>query len=142
MPSTRREGSFTGGYRDIIHWHSVLNNFILQICNLWNLFLFWPLEKKLSVHLSRAVIKWWGLGYYERGPWLLSKENRRKIEPKETPSCMIPRLLVLFTQQLEILVTTLPIHFPLLLGCMIMSLKQIKCKLTKDKIELNLCRFD
>ena len=55
---------------------------------------------------------------------------------------MIPHLLVLFTQQLEILVTTLPIHFPLLLGCMIMSLKQIKCKLTKDKIELNLCRFD
>ena len=27
--------------------------------------------------------------YYERGPRLLSKENRRKIESKETPSCFI-----------------------------------------------------
>ena len=35
------------------------------------------------------------------------KENRRKIEPKETCSCLIPRLLVVFTQHLEILVTTL-----------------------------------
>ena len=45
--------------------------------------------------------------YYELGPRLLSKENRRKMEPKETPSCLIPRLLVLFTLQLEIFVTTL-----------------------------------
>ena len=30
-----------------------------------------------------------------------------KIEPKETPSCLIPHPLVVFTQQLEILVTTL-----------------------------------
>ena len=29
-----------------------------------------------------------------------------KIEPKETPSCLIPCLLVVFTQQLEILVTS------------------------------------
>ena len=29
------------------------------------------------------------------------------MEPKEIPSCLIPRLLVVFTQQLEILVTTL-----------------------------------
>ena len=28
-------------------------------------------------------------------------------EPKEIPSCLIPRLLVVFTQQLEILVTPL-----------------------------------
>ena len=34
-------------------------------------------------------------------------ENRTKIEPKEIPSGLIPRLLVVFTQQLEILVTTL-----------------------------------
>ena len=34
-------------------------------------------------------------------------ENRRKIQPKEIPSCMIPRLLVVFTWQLEIVVTTL-----------------------------------
>ena len=42
---------------------------------------------------------------------LLSKENRRKIEPKETPSSLISHLHVLvlhvFTRQLEILVTTL-----------------------------------
>jgi len=59
----------------------------------------------------KAVVKRRGLGilpgYYERGPWLLSRENRSKIEPKETPSCLIPRLLVVFTQQLEISVTTL-----------------------------------
>ena len=64
-----------------------------------------------TAYLPRAVIKGRGpgisSGYYERGPWLLSKENRRKIEPKETPSCLIPRLLVVFTRQLEILVTTL-----------------------------------
>ena len=34
-------------------------------------------------------------------------ENRRKIQPKEIPSCMIPHLLVVFTWQLEIVVTTL-----------------------------------
>ena len=60
---------------------------------------------------SRAVIKRWGPGispgYYERFPQLLSKENIRKIEPQEIPSCLIPRLLDVFTQQLEILATTL-----------------------------------
>ena len=30
------------------------------------------------------------------------KGKRRKTEPKETPSCLIPRLLVIFTRQLEI----------------------------------------
>jgi len=35
------------------------------------------------------------------------KVNRRKIEPKETPSCLIPYLLFVFTWQLKILVTTL-----------------------------------
>ena len=49
-----------------------------------------------------------GQGFpHEHGPWLLSQENRRKIEPKEIPSCLIPCLLVLFTGQLEILVTAL-----------------------------------
>ena len=38
-------------------------------------------------------------------------ENRRKIEPKEIPSHLIPRLLVVFTRQLEILVTTLAYIF-------------------------------
>ena len=31
----------------------------------------------------------------------------KKIEPKEIPSCLIRRLLVVFTRQLEIVVTTL-----------------------------------
>ena len=35
--------------------------------------------------------------------------NRRKIEPKEIPSHLIPRLLVVFIRQLEILVTTLQV---------------------------------
>ena len=59
----------------------------------------------------RVVIKSGGQGifpgYHECGPWLFLLENRRKIEPKEIPSCLIPRLLVVFTRQLEILVTTL-----------------------------------
>ena len=59
----------------------------------------------------RAVIKRRGLGispgYYERLPQLLSKENKRKIELKEIPNCLIPRLFVVFTGQLEILATTL-----------------------------------
>ena len=40
-------------------------------------------------------------------PWLLLLENRRKIEPKEIPSHLILRQLVVFTRQLEISVTTL-----------------------------------
>ena len=58
-----------------------------------------------------AVIKSWGLGispgYYECGPRLLLLGNRRKLEPKETPRCLIPSLLVVFTRQLKILATTL-----------------------------------
>ena len=30
-------------------------------------------------------------------PRLLSFENKRKTEPKEIPSCLIPRLIVVFT---------------------------------------------
>ena len=40
-------------------------------------------------------------------PLQLLLENTRKVEPKVTPSCLIPHLLVVFTQQLGILVTTL-----------------------------------
>ena len=40
-------------------------------------------------------------GYYECGSRLYSRENRRKIEPKEIFSCLIPRLLDVFTWQLE-----------------------------------------
>ena len=49
-------------------------------------------------------------GYYERLLRLLSKENKGKIEPKEIHSCLIPCLLVVFTRQLEILVTTLTVE--------------------------------
>ena len=70
----------------------------------------WPPAYIFSSY-SRAVIKRRGLGispgYYERLPRLLSKENKRKIEPKEVPSCLIPCLLVVFTRQPEILVTTM-----------------------------------
>ena len=45
---------------------------------------------------GRAVIKRQVPGYYERGPQLLSKENMRKIRPKETPSCLIPSLLCIY----------------------------------------------
>ena len=46
-----------------------------------------------------AVIKSRGPSpdYYECGPGLLLLENRRKLEPKETPRCLIPRLLVVFS---------------------------------------------
>ena len=42
-----------------------------------------------------------GAGYFQR------KIKKKIGEPKETPSCLIPRLLVVVTRQLEILVTTL-----------------------------------
>ena len=65
-------------------------------------------------YTCRAVIKSQGPGisssYYECSPRLLLLENRRKIEPKKIPSPLIPRLLVVFTRQLEILVTTLHMH--------------------------------
>ena len=64
-----------------------------------------------SLSFIRAVIKRRGpeiyRGYYERGPRLLWKETRRKMESKGTLSWPIPRLLFLFTRQLKILVTTL-----------------------------------
>ena len=60
---------------------------------------------------NRAVIKSRGLGispgYYECDPHLFLMENKGKLEPKETPRCLIRRLLVVFIQQLKILTTTL-----------------------------------
>ena len=50
---------------------------------------------------------WISPGYYEPGPRLLSWERRRKIEPKEIPSCLIPCLLVVFIWQPEILLKSL-----------------------------------
>jgi len=71
----------------------------------------WNATTRNAFAMTRAVIKSRGTGifpgYYECGPGLLLLENRRKLEPKETPRCLIPRLLVVFAQQLEILATTL-----------------------------------
>ena len=65
----------------------------------------------MGTQLGLIVIKSRGPGifpgYYECGPRLLLLENRRKIEPKEIPSRLIPCPLVVFTRQLENLVTTL-----------------------------------
>ena len=71
-----------------------------------------PVMSHVYVYIyTRAVIKSWGPGispgYYECCPRLLLMENKGKLEPTETPRCLIPRLLVVFTQQLEILTTTL-----------------------------------
>ena len=77
----------------------------------------------------RAVIKSRGPGispgYYECGPRLLLLENRRKIEPNEIPSCLIPHLLIVFTRQLEILVTTLLHSFRL---CVIIERQPVLCR--------------
>ena len=65
-------------------------------------------------YIIRAVIKRRGLGispgYDKCGPRLFSKESRRKIKAKEIPSCLISRLLVVFSWQHKILVTTLHNH--------------------------------
>ena len=53
---------------------------------------------------TRVVIKSRGARDFPR---LLLLENKRKIEPQEIPSPLIPSLLVVFIRQLEILVTTL-----------------------------------
>ena len=58
----------------------------------------WFSRAVIERHESRVP-----LGYYESGPWLLSGENRRKVEPKPIPSCLIRSLLVGFTLELEIL---------------------------------------
>ena len=59
---------------------------------------------KCIILIPMAIIKRWGPGispsYYKCDPRLLLLENRRKIEPKVTPSSLIPQLLVVFTQQL------------------------------------------
>ena len=66
---------------------------------------------KCIILIPMAIIKRWEPGippsYYKCDPRLLLLENRRKREPKVTPSCSIPHLLVGFTQQLGILVTIL-----------------------------------
>ena len=64
--------------------------------------------KKQNTRLSlRARGRRFSPATKRSGPQLLLWENRRKVEPKEIPSGLIPRLLVVFMGQLEILVTTL-----------------------------------
>ena len=58
----------------------------------------------LLVGSNGAVIKSQGPGI---SPGYFRTKKGRKIEPKEIPSRLIPRLHVVFTRQLEILVTTL-----------------------------------
>ena len=57
-----------------------------------------------------AVIKSRGLGFPPATMNVTPGYFHRKIEPKEIPSCLIPHILVVFTQQLEILVTALYMH--------------------------------
>ena len=77
---------------------------VIQNCTL-------QIISELDDFTPKAVIKRQGPGIfpgeYECGPWLLLLENRRKIEPKEIPSCSIPPYLLYLPWQLEILVTTL-----------------------------------
>ena len=87
-----------------------------QACFLKGPATFQHLKKTLKskpVEQYRVVIKSRGPGifpgYYESRPQLLLLENRRKIEQQEKPRHLIPRLPVVFTRQLEILVTTLTV---------------------------------
>ena len=57
-----------------------------------------------------AVIKSRGLGFPLATMNVAPGYFHRKIEPKEIPSCLIPHILVVFTQQLEILETALYMH--------------------------------
>ena len=61
--------------------------------------------------MFRTVIK-------RQGPGISPGEKRKKLEPEETPSCLIPRPCVVFTQQIKILVTAWR-----LLGCYCIHLK-------------------
>ena len=102
--------------------------------------------------LVRVVIKSRGPRifprYQESGPQLLLLENRRKTGPKEIPSHLIPRLLV-FTRQLEILVTTLLVYlfchladllFHLSTCCVVLS--NCCVVLSNCCIVLSTCSFD
>ena len=60
--------------------------------------------------IGRAVITGWGpgisSGFHAYKPRYFHRKTEDKYK-KEIPSCLIPHLLVVFTQQLEILVKTL-----------------------------------
>ena len=56
---------------------------------------------KQTISAARLSLRGGGQGFLPASinfaPRLLSKENRRKIGPKETPSCLIPPQLVVST---------------------------------------------
>jgi len=66
--------------------------------------------------MYRVVNKSWGLaisfGYYKAPGYFHWKIEGKQNQEKKIPGCLIPHLLVIFKWQLEILVTTLPIHVP------------------------------
>ena len=92
----------------------------------------WLVEQDLSISIFASTWHAWfcalsGLSIRARGRGFSPAtkrvtsgyfywQNRRKIEPKEIPSRLIPRLLVVFTRQLEILVTTLIVVWPVWLN--------------------------
>ena len=68
----------------------------------------------VSDTVNRAVIERRGWGFppatMNVAPDYFHRKTEEQIEQNETPSCLIPRLLVVFTRQLEMLVTTLTVY--------------------------------
>ena len=82
-------------------WLKVINQFLYCFIPLQNfMFLF-------RVCIPGLSLRGGGRGFPPVTKNVAPSYFHRKIEPKEIPSCLIPRLLVVFTRQLEILVTTL-----------------------------------
>ena len=107
-----RRSSHFGVLQDIIIIHvSCAKALILQFLKDRNDSHILSCMSILKFRHLQAVIKSRGPvispGSYERGPQLVAQENRRTIEPKEIPGWLIPHLLVVFTWQLEILLTSL-----------------------------------
>ena len=113
FPPNLNQPSKLHSYTDLLmkSWH--INCCFLKglhvshaICSLFKNLKLFSINWILNTGLSLRGGGWGFLPATENvAPWLLSKENRGKIEPKEITSCLTPRLLVVFTPQLEILVT-------------------------------------
>ena len=81
------------------------NKLIIVLDRVLNSPLLSRISKTQRAHPS-SKLQWAPLGQTTRQgpgifPRLLLEENRRKIEPKETPSCLIPRPRVVFTSNLK-----------------------------------------
>lgn len=76
------------------------------------------------------------LGYYKHPP----PPQLPFLEPKETPNCLIPCLLVVFSQQLETLVTTL-IIFIIFRSVCVTEVKTIVIYIIADIVQLHLFSF-